>query len=195
MAMRADSVDPWVALIHDLAVFALPAGAKAPPPPDWQSLCTHDIVDLATNWKSPQNLGVGCRANRLFVIDLDGAEGLAAFAATCTRAGHERPRTFTVRTPHDGQHLYFRAPRGIVLPSTSGGVSGLGPSIDTRGLGRRGGGYVVAPGSIVDGRTYVVEDNDPIATLPPWLIDELHKADSPRARPTFAPTLAFREAR
>ncbi|WP_236567332.1 bifunctional DNA primase/polymerase [Nocardia sp. CY41] len=55
------------------------------------------------------------------------------------------------------------------MPSVSGGTSRLGPGIDIRGPGRILGGYLAGPGSIVDGREYVIEVDAPIEWLPGWL--------------------------
>ncbi|HEX2300468.1 MAG TPA: bifunctional DNA primase/polymerase, partial [Pseudonocardiaceae bacterium] len=53
--------------------------------------------------------------------------------------------------------------------------AGLGWKIDTRAHG----GYVLAPGSIVDGRRYsVVQDSAP-APLPGWLLERLQPAPLP----------------
>jgi hypothetical protein len=81
-----------------------------------------------------------------------------------------------VRTPHGGQHLYFRAPAGRVILSTSGSHAGLGPGVDIRVPGRRSGGYLVGPASIVDGHTYTVTHGAAIADLPDWLADLLEAA-------------------
>ena len=49
------------------------------------------------------------------------------------------------------------------------------PNLDQlRGPVRGGrGGYLVGPGSLVDGKTYVVEKDLPIAPCPAWLADLL----------------------
>ena len=69
-------------------------------------------------------------------------------AALCERHGQPLPfETFMVRTGRGGLHLYFTAPPGVRLGNTAGELGrGLGWLIDTRGHG----GYVVAPGSVVD---------------------------------------------
>lgn len=54
-------------------------------------------------------------------------------------------------TPSGGLHLYYAAPDGVQLHKTEGDrVRGLGWKIDTRAWG----GYMVAPGSLIDGRAY-----------------------------------------
>lgn len=183
------TTDPTLALRRGLALFRLPAGAKVPAERAWHATCTADPEAFRSRWRPGENFGVGCRASGVFVIDLDGETGIGAFAAACDRAGQSWPATFTVRTPHAGLHLYFRPPPGVMLPSTSGGTSGLGPKIDTRGPGLRLGGYVVGPGSVVDGIAYAaVDPGAPIAVLPGWLTGIIRSNTAARLRGVRADT-------
>lgn len=104
-------------------------------------------------------------------VDLDRrpgeVDGVASFEAACAAHGQPWPDTLTVQTPSGGQHLYFRTSRPI--GSTSGGRSGLDPSVDTRGPGQRRGGYLVAPGSTVAGHPYTLTRDTDIQPLPAWL--------------------------
>lgn len=181
--------DPAPALSRGLALFPLPAGSKVPAERGaWHGQCTADETEFRARWRPGENFLVGCRASNLFVIDLDGQVGIDTFAATCARARRPLPATLTVATPHGGLHLYFRPPPGVTLYSTSGGVSGLGPKIDTRAGGARLGGYVVGPGSAIDNVPYrVLDDQAPIAVLPDWLTiilgsaaQELHRRTTVR---------------
>jgi hypothetical protein len=170
-AVTADP-DPAAAAALGLAVFALPPGSKDAPP-GWHQRATRNLAELARRWPAGSNIGVSCRASGMVGVDLDrhagGADGVAGFAALCEQLGESWPDTLTVATPNRGLHLYFRAPPAVPIGSTSGGVSPLGPGIDTRGPGRRTGGYLVGPGSVVDGRRYTVVRAGPIASLPTWL--------------------------
>lgn len=169
--------DPGRALALGLAVFALPPGAKEPPPAGWQRAATR-TPDLAS-WPPGANIGVGCWASQIVVLDLDvpggghrtRVDGAESLATACAAHGQPWPHTLTIATPSGGRHLYFRAPPGgAVVGSTSGGVSPLGEGIDTRGPGAGGrGGYVVGPGSIVAERAYQVERDVPMAVLPAWI--------------------------
>ncbi|MEV6702875.1 bifunctional DNA primase/polymerase [Streptomyces sp. NPDC051453] len=76
--------------------------------------------------------------------------------------------TLTVITPSGGRHLYFAAPDGCTIGSFSGQRSPLGHGIDVRGPGRRTGGYLIGPGSVVDGGRYVIELDLTAAPLPNW---------------------------
>ena len=71
--------------------------------------------------------------------------------------GFDLPRTFTVATPSGGSHLYYRTPKALRQ-----GVDTLGSGIDTRSLG----GYVLGPGSSIDGRAYEITNKTPIAPAP-----------------------------
>lgn len=174
------------AAARGLALFALPPGGRRPAP-GWQRRTTTDPQRVAV-MAAAGNLGVGCRASDVVGIDLDrrggDVDGIAAFAATCASSGECWPDTFTVRTPH-GLHLYFAA-RGRPVLSRSGGRSGLGPGIDTRGPGRHAGGYLLAPGSCVAALPYVITRDVPVAPLPTWLADRLlHPEPAPGARESF----------
>lgn len=72
------------------------------------------------------------------------------------------PDTFTVKTPRDGEHRYFRTM--IALPTWSGE---LGPGLDCKGTGS---GFVVASGSA----GYTVTRDLPIAQLPEKWQEELN---------------------
>ncbi|CNF63168.1 Uncharacterised protein [Mycobacterium tuberculosis] len=66
--------------------------------------------------------------------------------------------------------MYYAAPEGVTIGSTSGGKTALGAGIDTRGPGAGGrGGYVVGPGSVTDGRAYEIVQDGPMAPLPAWI--------------------------
>ncbi|WP_367621056.1 bifunctional DNA primase/polymerase [Streptomyces olivoreticuli] len=60
------------------------------------------------------------------------------------------------------------------MGSSSGGRTALGPGIDIRGPGRRSGGYLVGPGSVVGGIPYVIARDVPVLPLPAWIAVRLH---------------------
>lgn len=194
-----DVPNPLDAVARGLAIFPIPQGCKRPTLRSWPHRCTRDPEVIRAHWRPGDNIGVGCRASGVLGVDLDQhsaeADGIQAFGALCQRHGQPWPDTLTVRTPSGGLHLYFRAPGDRQLGNTQGK---LAPGIDTRGPGRgNGGGYLVGPGSIVDGRPYEVVRDVPIAPLPRWLVELL---DPPIPRPSTAtqgaaPMVADRYAR
>ncbi|MFI6889954.1 bifunctional DNA primase/polymerase [Streptosporangium canum] len=162
-----------------LAVFPIPAGSKKPIIKDWPNRCVVDPEIIRRCWPARSNVGIGCKANRLLVVDLDRhdeeADGIESFRQLLQDHGQPWPETFTVSTPSNGVHLYFWAPTGTNFGNTTGKrKSGLAPGIDTRGPGgEKDGGYVVGPTSIWEGRTYDVVKDTPIIVLPNWIAELL----------------------
>lgn len=167
---------------HGMHVFPLAPDAKTPAlRHDWEGRATTDAARIERCWRTGAfNIGVACGPSGIYVLDLDtpkpdtpppgppfdepgiktGADSLAHLA---TLNAEPYPfDTMTVVTGRGGEHLYFRQPDGAQLRNTAGT---LGYLIDTRGAG----GYVVGPGSIVNGRpyraTYVAEPSP----LPAWI--------------------------
>ncbi|WP_195911433.1 bifunctional DNA primase/polymerase [Streptomyces kaniharaensis] len=172
MTTVAAAVD---AVRRGLVVFKLPAGGRVPER-GWHKRCLATPEAVERDWTGGANIGVACRAAGVVGLDLDvkdGSDGAATLHALCAWLGHDWPDTLTVRTPSGGQHLYFRAPTGRVIASTSGGRSGLGPGIDVRGPGLRCGGYLIGPGSVVNHTPYVITRDIPLQPLPGWLTDQL----------------------
>ncbi|MGX1836659.1 bifunctional DNA primase/polymerase [Streptomyces diastaticus] len=159
----------------------------------WEHRATTDPARIHAAWSTGDwNIGLACGPARLVVIDLDkpksetdAPDGAANFSALCERAGQPVPTTRTVRTASGGAHLYFSAPDGTHLRNTAGA---LGPLIDTRAHG----GYVLAPGSVIDGHAYRVEGPALIRPLPGWLLARLAP---PHPRPdTVAPVVPLPRA-
>lgn len=162
----------------------------------WEQRATTDPARIRAAWShGPYNVGVATGPSGLCVIDLDTLkpgeqvpDGLAADGVRCGEdmlavvaadAGEELPGdTLTVTTPSGGLHLYYAAPAGVELRNT-GGVQGrgLGWKIDTRAAG----GYMVAPGSVIDGRTYRMLHDGPVRELPAWLAHRLAPPPLPPA--------------
>ena len=102
----------------------------------------------------------------LVVIDIDNkGDGVNANHAALISKYGKLPRTVRAETPSGGMHLYFRVPKGVYIPNSQ---SKLADHVDVRGHR----GYVVAPGSSIDGEFYRwAEGRSPaeveIADLPP----------------------------
>lgn len=139
------------------AVFPLRPNTKLP-------LTQHGFKDATTNpervrqwWTKYPNANIGLATGQtsgVVVVDVDvkndakGRESLASIRGLAADA------TLTAATPSGGWHLYFVAPAEGVRSR-----SGILPGIDIRGEG----GYVVAPGSEIDGKPY--EWTDPKAHI------------------------------
>lgn len=162
--------------------------------PEQRAMTDPDMVRWY--WNSDRfrgcNVGIACGPSRLVVVDVDLAKageqapppwnlpgiasGMDVLAVLCEQAGEPLPlETYSVTTWSGGLHLYFAAPDGVELRNTAGDRGrGLGWRVDTRA----GGGHVLAAGSVVDGRLYLVTENLPVAPLPMWLCERL--ASTPR---------------
>jgi hypothetical protein len=175
-------------------VFPCTPGGKPPTlRGNWKNLSTTDPAQI-TNWwtERPYNIAIDCGKSRLVVIDLDvpghghrhgSAEhslgedpdrgtGLDGLTAICAREGQPFPGpTWTVGTPSGGYHLYYTA------PATTVGISAgrLHRLIDIRGDG----GYVIAVGSIIDGRPYTILSTASPQPMPAWLATLLAKPEPP----------------
>lgn len=120
---------------------------------DWRVEASNDPAVISAWWGTGEwNIGC-CAGSGTVVVDLDqknGKDGLGEYLAMGGAFG-----TLAVRTPTGGMHLYF-AGEGRNTSNT------IGRGIDTRGDG----GYVVAPGSVIDGVAYTVTADAPVAPLP-----------------------------
>ena len=153
--------------------------AKAPLVNNWPERASTEVAFVDMEWRrSPvpaiglptgdaQMLGNG---GELVVLDLDvknGSDGLASLQKVELELGL-LPETFAVSTPSGGQHLYFSVPNGMALKNSA---SKMGAGIDVRANR----GYVLAPGSVLDGKgRYEIIRHLPIAALPEAWIERLH---------------------
>ncbi len=158
-----------------MPVFPLRPHTKVPAIERWPQHASTDPETIRAWWtRSAYNIGIATGSpTGIVVIDLDAAKapgephGRQSLAALARDRGETIPRnTRTVVTPSGGQHLYFRLPPEADLRNTAGH---LGRHIDTRASG----GYVVGPGSVVDGRRYRLTVDAPPLPIPGWLLREL----------------------
>lgn len=149
----------------------------------WEHRATTDPSVIDRCWgHDAYNIGLATGPAGLVVLDLDVAKpgeaapegwnmlgistGADVLEHLARRARASLPETYTVTTASGGQHRYYRAPRGLSLRNTAGALGWL---VDTRAHG----GYVVAPGSILERGAYeLYDDRDPVE-LPGWLVRAL----------------------
>ena len=125
---------------------------------------TADPAAIGAWWdKRPEsNIGVAT-GDDLVVVDYDTKNGKAGEKALVLHASLDLPKTYGVRTATGGYHLYFRPDAPI--PNS---VSKIAPDVDVRGAR----GFVVGPGSTIDGAEYRAGRHDEIARMPPWLAEQ-----------------------
>lgn len=111
-----------------------------------------------------------------FVLDIDVKAGVNGFdwLNEMIAVNGDLPPTATATTPSGGKHFYFN-----YVPGTRNrGAMGLGADL------RSEGGYVIAPGSVMDDGTFYAWDNHDglempaIADAPAWLLDLIVRKDA-----------------
>lgn len=161
-------------------VFPLVAGGKRP-------VTAHGLKDASTDpdtircWWHQQpsaNIGLALPADVVAVdIDVKDVDGFASLAALTAEHG-ELPETRTVETASGGWHLYFKKPAAVRVKNRAG----LRPGVDVRAAG----GYLLAPGSTINGTPYrLLNDCEP-AECPRWLLQVLTEEKTAPASPVAA---------
>lgn len=142
-------------------IFPLSKNAKIP---EKGSAGFHDALirdEALKRWPDIHagNIGLFPGASGLLVIDVDTKHGAIGDATmkTLQKEHGKLPETLTVKTPSGGWHLYFKKPEVEHIGNNS-----IGEGIDIR----CDSGYVLAPGSSIDGKEYTVIRNKPVAALP-----------------------------
>ena len=157
-------------------VFPCAENGKLPAIKDFPNRATTDQKRVESWWNGrPKNVGIStshfAADEALVIVDVDVKAGKRGDLSLLQleMEGFELPATFTVSTPSGGQHLYYRTPKALRQ-----GTDTLGNGLDIRSLG----GYVLGPGSVIDGRTYEVTNKIPPVPAPDWLVARLGAARS-----------------
>lgn len=155
--------------------------------PGKHPLTAHGLKDATTEldlivdwWRKWPRANIGLATGKLYVVDLDGDGGVAAWEAL--EITHSPAPTLLARTGGGGIHRYYQMPPDVNLPNTAGR---LARHVDTRGVG----GYVLAPPSNhKSGHAYEWVNQAAPAPLPSWVVEALRPKLPPQpaapARPT-----------
>ena len=156
-------------IARGMSAFPLKSNSKDPARRGWQAQAKERDPAPWANGRD-RNIGVAT-GGKLVVVDIDmkgGVDGEANWAAL----GIEES-DFQVRTPSGGRHIYYVVPEdwaGKVRNS----ASKIAKGVDIRGEG----GYVVGPGSEIDGTLYeVINKGAKIGRAPKELLALLKKKD------------------
>jgi hypothetical protein len=145
--------------------------AKAALRTDWPNRATQDPKQVRELWTQYPDANIGGATNDFIVVDIDNRNGGDETFAGLLAVEYDFPETATTRTQGGGRHLIYVAPDGPL----KGGNHKLGNGIDVKAAG----GYVLMPGSAIEGRQYAREDARPPVFAPPWLVAHL-KAAKPK---------------
>lgn len=124
---------------------------------DWHDLATTDPSMLRDLWTDPvlrteHNYNIGCVCTDYVVVDIDVKNGKKGYEEYVAMGGTFD--TLVVQTTSGGYHLYFHGPDSSNAPLSNG--------VDIRSHR----GYVVAPGSVIDGKPYVVVSERDLSWIP-----------------------------
>lgn len=141
----------WAA--RGFAVFPLQENSREPAHgSDWNEIATSDPIAIRALWTDPvlgteRNYNIGCAATDYVIIDIDVKNGKDGINEYAQMGGIYD--TLVVQTTSGGYHCYFQGP--------DSSNASLSNAVDVRSHR----GYVVAPGSVIDGGEYkVVNDKD-----------------------------------
>jgi len=159
-------------------VFPISPNSKIPPADfHWKEEATTDPAKVETWWTDNPDYNIGLATGHgLLVVDADTKDGRPGLASLDMLDMMGQPESLRVATPSGGTHVYLRTThkhrnRVDTVPNL--------PGIDIRSDG----GYVLAPGSTIDGVPYAsVSGGVSVEAAPAWL-DELLLADTPRNTP------------
>jgi hypothetical protein len=166
-------------------VFPLKPGAKEPAYSGWQDQATRD-PEAINRWfaKHPYNVGIYTGkygdSQALCVIDVDvkGDKRGDLSIIDLDFDGFDIPETLRHTTPTGGQHIIYACDEPLKQ-----GVEVLGSGLDIRSRG----GYIVAPGSVLDGKPYETQEGPQLPVpCPAWLVEKLGAEKAPRRRGTTA---------
>jgi hypothetical protein len=142
--------------------------AKAPLLHDWPNRATQDPEQIRTLWDEYPDANIGGVTNQLLVLDVDKRHG-GCETFEFLRLVEDFPETMTSNTQGGGQHMFYVLRAGEPFKN---GTHKLGSGIDVK----TDGGYVLMPGSTIEGRMYTRANNAPIAFAPGWIVEQCKNA-------------------
>ena len=142
-------------------VFPLIENSKLPAIKDFPNQATVDETRISAWWDARPDANIGIATGEdLAVVDYDTKQGKQGGKALEFHTAFDLPPTFGVVTATGGYHLYFRPSR--TLPNST---SRIARDVDIRGHH----GFVVAPGSTINGATYRAGSIPTVADMPDWM--------------------------
>ncbi|MER9685891.1 bifunctional DNA primase/polymerase [Mesorhizobium sp. M0139] len=163
------------AAANGFRVFPVIPNSKVPAIDDWPDLATSAAKAITAWWAENPNYNIGIATGRgVTVIDADCKKGKSGLDSLAMLDMMGLPESLRATTPSGGVHVYLRTAKAFgnradTIPDF--------PGIDLRGER----GYVLAPGSTIDGEAYKTEVYAKPDKAPQWLEDTLDR------RTTHAP--------
>lgn len=177
MSSRRDLVEGYVG--RGWWVLTVHLDSKQPQGKTGVNGATNDLVTARNRWKTTDwNIGIDCGRSGLLVVDLDvdkddptswatssgPTPGISWWLEACDQRDFEPFATYCVVTPRNGMHVYYHLSPDVNVRSRNGVIA---PLVDIKSTG----GYVLAAGSVVDGKPYeYAETQLDVAPAPSWLL-------------------------
>ena len=167
-------------------VFPLKVGTKDKPMLKWRRASTIDLETVNEWWEKwpDSNIGIDTGKSGLAVLDVDMKDGKNGQRSLdkLTLENDELPETLIASTPTGGKHYIFKTNEKVANVQDGR----MGEGLDVRGEG----GYIVAPGSVVDAGEYKwFLDGIDIAEMPKWLVDLCGRSNTERQAAEVVPNL------
>jgi hypothetical protein len=153
-------------------IFPCEPNGKLPLLKDFPNRATRDPEQIR-KWFEGRDCNIGISTTKfgddaaLVVVDVDNKSGKHGDAQLLALEleGCELPASFEQTTPSGGRHIVY-----VAQQSCRQGVNILGEGLDVCSRG----GYIVGPGSEIDGKSYrQIDGRCCIASAPGWLVDRL----------------------
>lgn len=166
-------------------IFPIAPNSKVPPKDfAWKREATRDAGSIRHWWNQEPNynIGVACGEGTI-VVDADTKGGKPGLASLGMLDMLELPQSFRVTTPSGGVHVYLKT--GAKHRNRVDSIPGF-EGLDIR----TDGGYVLGPGSEIDGNLYGLADKNgayAIAEAPAWFDDLLQRNAAKHTKKSDAP--------
>lgn len=175
------------------SVFPLVPNGKTPMTQHGFKDATDDRVQVAKWWTETPNANIGISTGRgLVVVDVDrlpkdGKKKVLPnpWLEPMNERLDELGADSVAESPTGGYHLYYSAGSAIeALGEIKNSASEIAEGVDVRAEG----GYIVAPGSVIDGRPYreldhrKLVDRGDLPELPPALIADFRRMKAAKSR-------------
>lgn len=182
-ASRADKVDHALSLAaQGFRVFPIRPNSKIPKRElPWKEAATSDTDQIKSWWtENPDyNIGVATGAGTL-VVDVDVKDDKPGRASLEMLELTDFPESYRVKTPSGGEHIYLKIDHDYGQKANLPDYPGIDIRCD--------GGYVLGPGSTIDGKPYEASEA-PIEPIPSWFDNYLRKVKPRRSDRSSKPLI------
>jgi hypothetical protein len=133
----------------------------------WRIHATRDVKKIRAWFKKYPGMNYGIAlGDEQIVVDVDNRKG--GDKSYAQHADRWSESTLRVRTWSGSQHDYQCKPADLKIKNGNDVLPGIGA--------KTSGGYVVGPGSIINGSAYEIIEDAPAAACPRWFLEQCGKA-------------------